>query len=80
MARQPTPVSQARETDAPGQGIANRQGRISEVVGLINTIAARPHPLAATHATIEAARAGEAGRGFAVVALDQIAWPPESEG
>jgi methyl-accepting chemotaxis protein len=62
-------VSQARETDGTVQGLAKSAGRIGEVVGLINTIAAQTN-LLALNATIEAARAGEAGRGFAVVASE----------
>ena len=62
-------VSQARETDSTVQGLAKTAGRIGEVVGLINTIAAQTN-LLALNATIEAARAGEAGRGFAVVASE----------
>ncbi len=62
-------VSQARDTDGTVQGLANSAGRIGEVVGLINTIAAQTN-LLALNATIEAARAGEAGRGFAVVASE----------
>src|SRR5215212_4101010 len=62
-------VSQARETDGTVQGLATSAGRIGEVVGLINTIAAQTN-LLALNATIEAARAGEAGRGFAVVASE----------
>ncbi|MBW7969240.1 HAMP domain-containing methyl-accepting chemotaxis protein [Bradyrhizobium sp. BR 10289] len=62
-------VSQARETDSTVQGLAQSAGRIGEVVGLINTIAAQTN-LLALNATIEAARAGEAGRGFAVVASE----------
>jgi methyl-accepting chemotaxis protein len=62
-------VSQARETDSTVQGLAKSAGRIGEVVGLINTIAAQTN-LLALNATIEAARAGEAGRGFAVVASE----------
>jgi methyl-accepting chemotaxis protein len=62
-------VSQARETDSTVQGLATSAGRIGEVVGLINTIAAQTN-LLALNATIEAARAGEAGRGFAVVASE----------
>ncbi len=62
-------VSQARETDNTVQGLATSAGRIGEVVGLINTIAAQTN-LLALNATIEAARAGEAGRGFAVVASE----------
>src|SRR6266704_233495 len=62
-------VNQARETDGTVQGLAKSAGRIGEVVGLINTIAAQTN-LLALNATIEAARAGEAGRGFAVVASE----------
>ncbi len=62
-------VSQARDTDGTVQGLAQSAGRIGEVVGLINTIAAQTN-LLALNATIEAARAGEAGRGFAVVASE----------
>jgi methyl-accepting chemotaxis protein len=62
-------VSQARNTDGTVQGLAQSAGRIGEVVGLINTIAAQTN-LLALNATIEAARAGEAGRGFAVVASE----------
>jgi methyl-accepting chemotaxis protein len=62
-------VGQARETDGTVQGLAKSAGRIGEVVGLINTIAAQTN-LLALNATIEAARAGEAGREFAVVASE----------
>ena len=62
-------VAQARNTDGTVQGLAQSAGRIGEVVGLINTIAAQTN-LLALNATIEAARAGEAGRGFAVVASE----------
>jgi methyl-accepting chemotaxis protein len=62
-------VGQARQTDGTVQGLAKSAGRIGEVVGLINTIAAQTN-LLALNATIEAARAGEAGRGFAVVASE----------
>ena len=62
-------VDQARETDGTVQGLAQSAGRIGEVVGLINSIAAQTN-LLALNATIEAARAGEAGRGFAVVASE----------
>jgi methyl-accepting chemotaxis protein len=62
-------VDQARKTDGTVQGLAKSAGRIGEVVGLINTIAAQTN-LLALNATIEAARAGEAGRGFAVVASE----------
>jgi len=62
-------VNQAQETDGTVQGLAKSAGRIGEVVGLINTIAAQTN-LLALNATIEAARAGESGRGFAVVASE----------
>ncbi len=62
-------VDQARKTDGTVQGLAKSAGRIGEVIGLINTIAAQTN-LLALNATIEAARAGEAGRGFAVVASE----------
>ncbi|MBO4223468.1 methyl-accepting chemotaxis protein [Bradyrhizobium neotropicale] len=62
-------VNQARNTDGTVQGLAKSAGRIGEVIGLINTIAAQTN-LLALNATIEAARAGEAGRGFAVVASE----------
>ncbi|NOJ41683.1 methyl-accepting chemotaxis protein [Bradyrhizobium australiense] len=62
-------VGQARNTDGTVQGLAQSAGRIGEVVGLINTIAAQTN-LLTLNATIEAARAGEAGRGFAVVASE----------
>jgi methyl-accepting chemotaxis protein len=62
-------VNEARQTDGTVQGLAKSAGRIGEVVGLINSIAAQTN-LLALNATIEAARAGEAGRGFAVVASE----------
>jgi methyl-accepting chemotaxis protein len=62
-------VKSALETDGTVQGLAKTAGRIGEVVGLINSIAAQTN-LLALNATIEAARAGEAGRGFAVVASE----------
>jgi methyl-accepting chemotaxis protein len=57
----------AQRTNATVQALSAGAGRIGEVVGLIQAIAAQTN-LLALNATIEAARAGEAGRGFAVVA------------
>ena len=62
-------VNEASQTDGTVLGLAKSAGRIGEVVGLINSIAAQTN-LLALNATIEAARAGEAGRGFAVVASE----------
>src|SRR6201747_3159074 len=62
-------VTEATETDATMQGLADNASRISIVVDLIQTIASQTN-LLALNATIEAARAGEAGRGFAVVASE----------
>jgi methyl-accepting chemotaxis protein len=62
-------VTEARQTDGTMQGLAKSAGRIGEVIGLINGIAAQTN-LLALNATIEAARAGDAGRGFAVVASE----------
>ncbi|WP_029009104.1 methyl-accepting chemotaxis protein [Azospirillum halopraeferens] len=62
-------VGAVERTDAHVVGLSEAAGRIGEIVGLINAIAARTN-LLALNATIEAARAGEAGKGFAVVAQE----------
>lgn len=62
-------VEEASATDRIVQGLADSAQRVSEVVTLINSIAAQTN-LLALNATIEAARAGEAGKGFAVVATE----------
>lgn len=60
-------VSKARLTDEVVHKLGEASVRITEVVGLINDLAAQTN-LLALNAAIEAARAGDAGRGFAVVA------------
>ncbi len=62
-------VADARRTDGVVRALAEGARKISDVVGLINSIASQTN-LLALNATIEAARAGEAGRGFAVVASE----------
>lgn len=64
-----TAVEDAGETSRTMDGLQGAASRISEVVGLIQGIAAQTN-LLALNATIEAARAGEAGKGFAVVASE----------
>ncbi len=59
----------SRRTDAIVRRLAESTGRIGEIVGLIDSVAAQTN-LLALNATIEAARAGEAGKGFAVVAQE----------
>ncbi|CAO3423699.1 Methyl-accepting chemotaxis protein [Azospirillum doebereinerae] len=62
-------VRAVEETNGHVVGLSDAAGRIGEIVGLINSIAAQTN-LLALNATIEAARAGEAGKGFAVVASE----------
>ncbi|MDB5366853.1 MAG: chemotaxis protein [Rhodospirillales bacterium] len=62
-------VARADATNGKVQGLTDAVGRIGEVVGLIQSIAAQTN-LLALNATIEAARAGELGKGFAVVASE----------
>ena len=59
----------AEHTMTTVRALAAGAGRIGEISGLIDAIAAQTN-LLALNATIEAARAGEAGRGFAVVAAE----------
>lgn len=62
-------AEQAARTNQIVRDLADSTGRIGEIVGLINAVAAQTN-LLALNATIEAARAGDAGRGFAVVAQE----------
>ena len=51
------------------QGIHDSSRKVSDIIGVIDSIAFQTHILALT-AAVEAARAGEQGRGFAVVASE----------
>ncbi len=59
----------AADTRKTVEEMVGAVGKIGEVIGLINDIAAQTN-LLALNATIEAARAGDAGKGFAVVASE----------
>ncbi|GGF63014.1 methyl-accepting chemotaxis protein [Azorhizobium oxalatiphilum] len=64
-----TAVEEARNTGEIVRELSLAANKISDILGLISTIAGQTN-LLALNATIEAARAGEAGKGFAVVASE----------
>ncbi|WP_188578595.1 methyl-accepting chemotaxis protein [Azorhizobium oxalatiphilum] len=64
-----TAVEEARNTGEIVRELSQAAHKISDILGLISTIAGQTN-LLALNATIEAARAGEAGKGFAVVASE----------
>jgi methyl-accepting chemotaxis protein len=72
-------VERSRQTDDTVRELSRSAESISEVIGLITTIAGQTN-LLALNATIEAARAGEAGRGFAVVAGEVKALAAQTAG
>jgi methyl-accepting chemotaxis protein len=61
--------SLVEEATADTVALSDAVGTISEIIGIIGTVASQTN-LLALNATIEAARAGESGRGFAVVASE----------
>ena len=62
-------VSEARDTNAQFDNLAQAAQKIGDVVQVIRDVAGQTN-LLALNATIEAARAGESGKGFAVVASE----------
>lgn len=60
-------VENGKNAEKTMKNLVETARRVSDIVGLINSVADQTK-LLALNATIEAARAGEAGKGFAVVA------------